>query len=365
MVIHDLNLKGGQDRCTLEIAKHLSHQVPVDIFAYTFTDFRPEQWGTVSFHPIKPLIRRPLPIKDLWFQQKTGWLKSTLAPHTQVHAAGACTTQSDVIHVHFVQSAWNETQASPYHQMLRKYKVAMERAIFTNDKKFIAISSNIKDELIHHLDIKAENIAVIPHGVNNIEFQPQELADPNGHERQQWRHQHSIDEKDFHVLFAGALNERKGLSLLLRALALFHNPKIKLSVVGGGNPQSFKKLSRELELSDRVNFLGPQSTMAPIYRSADAVVMPSMYEPFGLVGLEALACGVPLVVSENAGVCDILTNQSDSLFLPQNPQPQNIHEILQELFENPEKALSLRNEGLKTASARPWSLVAKEYLHAF
>jgi glycosyltransferase involved in cell wall biosynthesis len=78
-------------------------------------------------------------------------------------------------------------------------------------------------------------------------------------------------------------------------------------VAGGDDPAPYERLARELGLRERVRFLGHRSDVLGLMQAADAFVMPASYEPFGLVLLEALACGTPVLTSRAAGVAELMT----------------------------------------------------------
>jgi len=102
----------------------------------------------------------------------------------------------------------------------------------------------------------------------------------------------------FVFLFVGSGFERKGLDRLLETLP----GKVLLLVVGKDRAEShYRAKADKLDLGDRVRFLGPQADVVLFYRAADAFVFPAIYEPFGNVVLEALACGLPVITSLQCG----------------------------------------------------------------
>jgi glycosyltransferase involved in cell wall biosynthesis len=115
----------------------------------------------------------------------------------------------------------------------------------------------------------------------------------------------------FQFLFAGHNFFRKGLDKLLHALALIKDEHFQLSVVGHDkNADFFKDLAAKLNLSQKVFFFGPQKEMARFYSVADCLVIPSLYDPFANVTVEALAMGLFVVSSKTNGGHEILTPQN-------------------------------------------------------
>jgi UDP-glucose:(heptosyl)LPS alpha-1,3-glucosyltransferase len=100
--------------------------------------------------------------------------------------------------------------------------------------------------------------------------------------------------------------ERKGLATLLEAFAVFGERTSRLLVIGKGDTGPFRRLALRLSIDDRVVWLGPRNDAERWYAAADTVALPSRYEPFGNVHLEALASGVPVLASTAAGGAEVI-----------------------------------------------------------
>jgi glycosyltransferase involved in cell wall biosynthesis len=140
---------------------------------------------------------------------------------------------------------------------------------------------------------------------------------PAEFDRQAFRHSLGIDDQDLVGLFVALGQfERKGLPFLLQALGTPGMQQFKLIVVGG-EPDLIARYTERVakyQLGDRVKFVGMQSDIRPYLWSADVFVLPSLYEGFPLVALEAAASGLPIVVSALYGVEDLLLD-GDNGFL--------------------------------------------------
>jgi UDP-glucose:(heptosyl)LPS alpha-1,3-glucosyltransferase len=108
---------------------------------------------------------------------------------------------------------------------------------------------------------------------------------------------------------------RKGLEVVLRAMAAAANPRIQLVVVGRDDPAPFRSLISNLGLSSRVHFAGSVRGVNEYYAAADIFVLPTLYEPFGLVITEAMAAGLPVIVSKLAGAAEIMEPGRDGVLL--------------------------------------------------
>ena len=100
--------------------------------------------------------------------------------------------------------------------------------------------------------------------------------------------------------------ERKGLSATIQALARLDD-NTYLAVVGKDRHQAkFESLARRLGVSERIRFLGGQPDVKPYYGAADTLVLPTLYDPFPNVALEAMACGLPVITSTKSGAAEII-----------------------------------------------------------
>jgi UDP-glucose:(heptosyl)LPS alpha-1,3-glucosyltransferase len=106
---------------------------------------------------------------------------------------------------------------------------------------------------------------------------------------------------DHVVVFAANEFERKGFEPLLRAIALLSDRRVHLLAVGRLNPATYERRISHLGLSDRVRFTGPTNEVARYYAAADVFALPTQYEAWGLVVIEAMACGLPVLTSRLAG----------------------------------------------------------------
>ena len=188
---------------------------------------------------------------------------------------------------------------NPYH----RYTLAAERRLFASPKlkAVICNSHMVKAEITRHFGVAEHKLHVIYTGVDLDRFHPR----LNALHRLPIRTQLGISEEATLFLFVGSGFERKGLAAALRALP----PFAYLAVVGQDRrARAYMRLAAQLGIADRVRFLGPQADVKPYYGAADALVLPTLYDPFPNVALEALACGLPLVTSTKSGAAELLAH---------------------------------------------------------
>ena len=172
--------------------------------------------------------------------------------------------------------------------------------------------------------------------------------------RDQLRLDHDVAQQDIVFLYVGRLLDWKGIRELIAALKLMKNTRAKLWIVGGG------ELTDEVQLETRENmnitYFGRISgdLLWPIYHAADVLVLPSYWEPWGLVVNEAMAVGKPAIVTETVGcIDDLVLNLHTGLVVP----PKSItalSDAMRFMLENPEKIKSMA-ENAKKHIAR-WTL---------
>jgi UDP-glucose:(heptosyl)LPS alpha-1,3-glucosyltransferase len=189
---------------------------------------------------------------------------------------------------------------NPYH----RYVLAAEKHMFHSRqlKGVICNSRMVKEEIMRHFGLPESKLHVIYSGVDTEAFHPR-LREQH---RLSIRQQLGIPELGTLFLFVGSGFERKGLAASIQALAKLDGDTY-LAVVGKDRHQAkFESLARHLGISDRVRFLGGQPDVKPYYGAADALVLPTLYDPFPNVALEAMACGLPVITSTKSGAAEII-----------------------------------------------------------
>lgn len=189
---------------------------------------------------------------------------------------------------------------SPYHHYIR----FAERRLFKSVRLKIVICNSlmIRDEINACFGFPKEHIEVIYNAVDTQRFTP-ELQFQH---REIMRDRLGLLDSDLVYLFVGSGFARKGLAACITALTSLPR-HCHLVVVGKDRASSrYQRMARRLGVSTRVHFAGPQSDTTPYYGMADVFVLPTLYDPFPNVVLEALACGLPVLISDSCGAVDII-----------------------------------------------------------
>ncbi|MBP3035612.1 glycosyltransferase [Arthrobacter sp. zg-ZUI100] len=241
----------------------------------------------------------------------------------------------------------------------------LEPSVGRSADRIIATCSDEVFEL-KAMGIPGNRISVAPCGVDLELFGSQGPAEPRG--------------RTHRIAAVGRLVPRKGVDLAVQALALLAEEGIddvELLIVGGASdsaglesdPEARRllALARALGVADRVLLRGqaPREAMPAVLRSADAVVCAPWYEPFGIVPLEAMACGVPVVASAVGGLIDTVVHGKTGLHVPPR-DPEALAGALAELLQNPGYARRLGAAGRQRARARySWDRVAADTEKAY
>ena len=186
---------------------------------------------------------------------------------------------------------------SPRHAAL----LALERAVFRDPHQIVQCNSAmVRDQLAGRYDLPDARLVVIPNGVDLERFHPDRRPGRGSRLRD-----HLARGGGPVWLFAGSGFGRKGLDTALRALALLDGPA-ELWVAGRDETRPWKRLAARLGLTDRVRFLGDRDDLEDLYAAADGLLLPTRYDAFANVCLEALASGLPVVTSGANGAAPSL-----------------------------------------------------------
>ena len=180
-----------------------------------------------------------------------------------------------------------------YHRIV----LGLERRVFAGTPEIVAIAKRGAAEIAALYAVAPARLSVVYNGVDLERFHPRN----RGRHRTAARADAGLPADAWTILFVGSGFPRKGLATLIEAFAVLPDRTARLVVIGKGDASPFQELARRLGVAERIAWLGPREDAERWYGAADVVALPSRYEPFGNVHLEALASGVPVVASTAAG----------------------------------------------------------------
>jgi D-inositol-3-phosphate glycosyltransferase len=291
----------------------------------------------------------------------------------------------DLIHSHYwlsgwagrsLQQLWNVPHVTMLHTLgavkntlgLGKrepdLRINCEKTLVKSCQRVIAPTEREKEYMIQHYDALPETISIIPCGVNLDLFRSIEKEIARNHL--------GFNGEEI-ILFVGRVVPLKGIDKLLMAMTyLEERQKLRLVVIGGDDHcrdevERLKALSESLQIHDSVTFLGlvDQEELPYFYSAADLCVFPSYYESFGLVGLESLACGTPVVATKVCGIENVIRQGETGYVVTDNAPHRLANKIALILSTTKAKAEAIR--AIRASVTRyGWSniadAIAEEYV---
>jgi glycosyltransferase involved in cell wall biosynthesis len=213
--------------------------------------------------------------------------------------------------------------------------------------RVIVCSGYMRSEVRNVFQTPADKIDVIPNGVRagkfDFDFSPPEAA--------RFRAQLAAQQEKL-IFFVGRMVPEKGAHLLIEALPKVRHrvPEARLVIVGGGDGSELKTRAEELGVSDFIRFTGyvPDEFLLRLYRVIDVACFPSVYEPFGIVALEAMAAGVPVIVSDAGGLPDVVEHNVSGVVVPRGDSDALADAIIGSL-RDPSRARKLADTAVRRA----------------
>jgi D-inositol-3-phosphate glycosyltransferase len=253
-------------------------------------------------------------------------------------------------------------------QLESERRIEIERRVIRRADAIVASTEHERGALMEHYGARRESVVVIPPGADLSTFRPVDRAAARC----------ELGLEGEVLLFVGRIDPVKGLDTLLEAVKLLERRAgLRLLVVGGSPPgtpprqidhdeRGLRDLARRLGVDDRVRWLGPieQERLPHYYGAADVVVVPSRYESFGLVALEALACGAAVVASRVGGLPTIVRDGENGLLVPWRT-PEAFAERIEQILEDPGLAARLRAAAPKSMARFSWVATAGRVIELY
>lgn len=222
--------------------------------------------------------------------------------------------------------------------------------------RIIGVSRAEMREMAEHLRVDAEKVRIVPNGFHPDRFQPPPARDA-------LRKRLGVDADEPLVVFAGRLASNKGLQHLVPAFARVARDHPRARLVLAGEDQGWRARLREtaasLGIADRAHFTGhlPDEAYRETLAGADVFVLPSEWEAFGIVLVEAMACGVPCVATRVGGAADVVVDGETGALVPY-ADVDRLAEAIGALLADPERARRLGAAGRERAFREyAWSAV--------
>ena len=225
----------------------------------------------------------------------------------------------------------------------------------------IVVSQSMKEEFVRHYGDAAESIIVIPNGVDLKMFNPANRS----LYRDRLRQKHGISRSDLVLMFAGGDWERKGVPYIIEALSLLTRPDVKLLIIGSGDEKFYGQLAELKQVRGRIVFVSHSSVLREYYAASDVFVFPTIYEPFGLAIVEAMASGLPVITSRVAGAADLIIDGVNGILLRAPSDINGLAAKIELLLSNAELRKTIGERARETAEELSWDQVAEKTLEVY
>ena len=329
---------GGAERYAIALVQQLASRHEIHVFAQEFLIEIP---GVVN-HRVPRFLTRPRWLNLGWFSTWTHW--QTRHGFDIVHSHEAVSHGNiQTIHVRPIRatrfagiSGWRRVKR--WLDLLISPRLAfyfwIEAARLKPDRCLIAVSEALRDDVAAAYPALNGKIDVLPPGV--APAQP-------GSDREATRACHGIPVEAPLLLFIAGDYDKKGLPALQQAL--ISHPGAHLLVVGNANYiPAARRRALELGIAERIHFAGVLADPAPAYRAADLLAHPTLEDTFGMVVVEAMAYGLPVIVSAApwCGISATLIDGEDALLLPDPRDSDRLAQLIGRLLDDPRAARAPR-----------------------
>lgn len=285
---------GGLERYARDLVRGMAQRgIRPAYFARRFDPSLPEA-GMVEPYPVSVSFL-PGKLRDAWFS----WRLRSLRRAAEVDVLVGCNRvdSADIAvcggtHRGFLRATGRTPKLSD------RWQIALEARQYANAAVILAHSPLMRDELIALYGIHRGKIRVLRPPVDTARFTPVDAVT-----RTALRRRLGFGDDEIVLLFPSSSHERKGLPLIESAVRDIGAPVV---VAVAGRPVG--------RVSPRVRYIGFQREIEDCYRAADFTILASAYEPFGLVGVESVMCGTPVILSSAVGCCDVIAAHAKHVF---------------------------------------------------
>jgi UDP-glucose:(heptosyl)LPS alpha-1,3-glucosyltransferase len=356
LITHDYERTGGHSRYVVELARRFARDHEVHVFANTFGEPLP---AGARAHQI-PAIRRTALTTILSFAASRPGSGVAL---DIVHGQGVSGAPANVVTAHICNARWLEARRRPdghasyRDRLFAAAIVPLERRLFARaDTRAIAVSQVVARDLVECYQRTAP-IDVIPHGVDLEQFNPERTASL----RQAARRAYGVENRAFVVLFVGDL--RKGADVLVEAVARV--PRMTAVLVSRSDPSAIRSRAAQLGCADRVIVSGLMRSIERAYAAADAFVLPTPYDAFGMVITEAMACGLPVVTTDRAGAAELITHGVDGFVLTDPRDAGPLIRAIETLAGDEPGRFRIGQAAARKAATLTWDHVADQTMRVY
>jgi len=361
---------GGAERYAQEVTRRLASRHEVHVFAQEWA-FQTDE--DITFHKIPRYVNKPTWLNHLLFSslssKAVGNGFDIIHSHEKVPRFDVMTIHSPCFRSFITREKrewkrnllWFSVALSP--RQLAWLSIEKKQLDFHPERIFIAVSERVKKDIQANYPLPDTSFRIAYPGVD----EQMKRGLPASDDREESRSRLGLGQDDFVVLFVGTEFKRKGLDALLRAFSLIAASRYKLVVAGGGGGKmkKYKNLASDLGLTEQVVFLGLVENVGELYALADAVILPTLSDPWAMAPMEAMLAGIPAAVSsaEYCGAAEHIQN-GEALIIANPLDPGEIKEAVIKLTD-PGCRKELSRKGQALAAQLTWERTTASTLAAY
>ena len=328
----------------------------------------PQPGGSIHWHCVASIPGPHLIQYIWWFGANTSlrWWHARFRKFSTelLFSPGINAWDAEVIHVHIVFEEFYQQLKGQLHfttAPLFSWPLIFHRRLYYGLIRWLeariyprkrvhlaAVSKMVKGQLEAHF--ARPDAQCVPNAVNLRQFAPELRLQ----RRSRARADLQIPADRFVFLLIGNDWRKKGLQVAVEALGRCRELPVQLLVVGRDDADPFVATIRQLNLSERIRFLPPSDDVMEFYAAADAYVGPSLEDAFGLPVLEAMACGLPVIASANAGVSEVVDDSSSGLLLRDPANVTELADLIRKLVSDSSLRELLARNAPKAAERYSW-----------
>jgi len=367
-----LDKRHGTERRVVEWISRLTGSFEIHVYSQRVEDVDLDK---ITWHRI-PKIPGPHLLNYIWwFAANHLWRvwnrRFRRLPPDIVFSPGINCLDADLISVHVVFAEYALSAADdlrlrthpvslwpqlPHRKLYYRLITSLERRIYRNPETVLILIARKTARQLDRYFGRRKPCPVIYLGLDHDLFNPQRRASL----REKARNELGYSGNRFVVLLIGNHWSNKGLPVLLRALEALRDLPVDVLAAGREDPAQYEALIRERGLDRRVQFKQPRADVEFFYAAADAYAGPSLEDTFAQPPAEAMACGLPVIVSSVNGASEIITNGNDGLILDDPRDSISLAAMIRTLYENESSRTQLAQNAAETARKYTWERNARE-----
>lgn len=364
ILIENFDKKGGSERRTYELVKQLKQRGHnITVFANSWSN---DSEG-INFVKV-PMTRWPFrfmaPLTYAFFVNRAIKKEDFDIIHSQTRTyyqdvatlGGGC-------HRAWIDEGSSFKLLDPFHRAV----LSIEKRQFQNGnyKRIIVNSKLSKNGILKFYPVPEERIKVIHNGVDAERFNPVNKEKY----RTEIRKKHNLSDNDFVILYVGSGFKRKGVSYLIEAIARLGNDyinknRIRLLIVGKDNLMPYKRLAAKFGIDKNIIFNDYAGETEKYYAASDIFALPTFFDPFANVTLEAMASGLPVITTKKNGASEIIEDGKDGFVINAPLEIDAIAEKIK-LLLNSKMRNEMGNMAREKSKKLTWDRMTEETLRVY